>query len=120
MTPNKQFNTYKEGLDLEFLWEYSMEHGERRTFERGETLEEAGKPAQWVAYVERECFKYMAHRSALMTFGLSKNDEEDKNYYTGFASFLYSSQPLNSSSSLEFAIYFISMIYVLNGRKVML
>ena len=79
MTPNKQFNTYKEGLDLGFLREYCMEHGERRTFERGETLEEAGKPAQWVAYVERECFKYMAHRSALMTFGLSKNDEEDKN-----------------------------------------
>ena len=71
-----------------------MEHGERRTFERGETLEEAGKPAQWVAYVERECFKYMVHRSALMTFGLSKNDEEDKNYFTGFASFLYSLQAL--------------------------
>ena len=32
MTPNKnkQFNTYKEGLDLEFLREYCMEHGERR------------------------------------------------------------------------------------------
>ena len=41
MTPNKQFNTYKEGLDLEFLREYCMEHGERRTFLRGETLEEA-------------------------------------------------------------------------------
>lgn len=38
-----------------------MEHGERRTFERGETLEEAGEPAQWVAYVERGCFKYMVH-----------------------------------------------------------
>lgn len=38
---NKQFNTYKEGLDLEFLREYCMEHGERRTFLRGETLEEA-------------------------------------------------------------------------------
>ena len=39
---NKHFNTYKEGLDLEFLREYCMEHGEGRTFERGETLEEAG------------------------------------------------------------------------------
>jgi hypothetical protein len=119
MTPNKQFNTYKEGLDLEFLREYCMEHGERRTFERGETLEEAGKPAQWVAYVERECFKYMAHRSALMTFGLSKNDEEDKNYYTGFASFLYSLQPLNSSSATVFVNRFISITCTLNGRKVM-
>ena len=51
-----------------------MEHGERRTFERGETLEEAGEPAQWVAFVERGCFKYMVH-----------NDEEGKDYCTGFA-----------------------------------
>ena len=74
MTTNKQFNTYKEGLDLEFLREYCMEHGERRTFLRGETLEEAGEPAQWVAFVERGCFKYLAH-----------NDEEGKDYCTGFA-----------------------------------
>lgn len=33
---NKQFNTYKEGLDLEFLREYCMEHGERRVMERGD------------------------------------------------------------------------------------
>ena len=65
--PNKHFNTYKEGLDLVFLREYCMEHGERRTFLRGETLEEAGEPAQWVAFVERGCFKYMVH-----------NDEEGK------------------------------------------
>ena len=51
-----------------------MEHGERRTFLRGETLEEAGEPAQWVAFVERGCFKYMVH-----------NDEEGKDYCTGFA-----------------------------------
>ena len=50
---NKQFNSYKEGLDLEFLREYCMEHGERRVMERGETLEEACEPAQWVAFVER-------------------------------------------------------------------
>ena len=30
MTTSKHFNTYKEGLDLEFLREYCMEHGERR------------------------------------------------------------------------------------------
>ena len=72
--PNKHFNTYKEGLDLVFLREYCMEHGERRTFLRGETLEEAGEPAQWVAFVERGCFKYMVH-----------NDEEGKDYCTGFA-----------------------------------
>jgi len=26
---NKQFNTYKEGLDMEFMWEYCMKHVER-------------------------------------------------------------------------------------------
>lgn len=41
--PNKQFNTYKEGLDLEFLREYCMEHGKRRVIERGEMLEETGE-----------------------------------------------------------------------------
>ena len=35
---NKHFNTYKEGLDLEFLREYCMEHGEWRVMERGEML----------------------------------------------------------------------------------
>jgi len=35
MTPNKQFNTNKEGLDLEFLREYCME--------RSEMLEETGE-----------------------------------------------------------------------------
>ena len=84
---NKHFNTYKEGLDLEVLRQYCMEHGEKRTFLRGETLEEGGaarlpsvswrvpgEPAQWVAFVERGCFKYMVH-----------NDEEGKDYCTGFA-----------------------------------
>ncbi len=45
----RQFNTYKEGLDLDTL-------------------------RQWVAFVERGCFKYMVH-----------NDGEGKNYCTGFA-----------------------------------
>ena len=74
MTTDKHFNTYKEDLDLEFLREYCMEHGEVRTFLRGETIEDAGEPTQWVAYVERGCFKYMVH-----------NDEEGKDYCTGFA-----------------------------------
>ena len=33
---NKQFNSYKEGLDLDFLRKYCTEHGEVRTFRRGE------------------------------------------------------------------------------------
>ena len=74
MTTNKHFNTYKEGLDLEVLRRYCVEHGEERMMERGETLEDVGEPAQWVAFVERGCFKYMVH-----------NDEEGKDYCTGFA-----------------------------------
>ena len=70
----QHFNTYKEGLDLEFLRQYCEEHGEMRTMERGETLEDVGEPAQWVAFVERGCFKYMVH-----------NNEEGKDYCTGFA-----------------------------------
>ena len=72
--PSKQFNTYKEGLDLELLRKYCMEYGERRSFLHGETLEAMGEPAQWVAYVERGYFKYMVH-----------NGEEGKDYCTGFA-----------------------------------
>ena len=71
---NKHFNTYKEGLDIEVLRQYCMKHGERRVMERGETLEDVGEPAQWVAFVECGCFKYMVH-----------NDEEGKDYCTGFA-----------------------------------
>ena len=59
--PSKQFNTYKEGLDLELLREYCMEYGERRSFLHGKTLEAMGESAQWVAYVERGYFKYMVH-----------------------------------------------------------
>ena len=61
MTTNKRFNSYKEGFNLEFLRKYCEEHGEVRTFERGGTLEEACEPAQWVAYPEQGCFKYMVH-----------------------------------------------------------
>ena len=43
MTTNKHFNSYKEGLDLEFLREYCMEHGKRRVIERGEMLEETAR-----------------------------------------------------------------------------
>ena len=54
---------------MEVLREYCMEHGERRVMERGEKLEEAGEPAQWMAFVKLGCFKYMVH-----------NNEENKDY----------------------------------------
>ena len=57
----KHFNSYKEGLNLELLRQYCMEHGEVRTFERGEVLEKAGEPARWIAYVKQGFFKYMVN-----------------------------------------------------------
>ena len=74
VTTNKHFNFYKDGLDLEFLRDYCMKRGEVRIMKRGEIFEEAGNPSQYVAYVERGYFKYMVH-----------NDEEGKDYCTGFA-----------------------------------
>lgn len=69
------FNLYKDGLDLEFLRLYCVEHGEERLLKRGEIFEDAGKPSQYVAYVERGCFKYMVN-----------NEEEGKDYCTGLPS----------------------------------
>lgn len=68
------FNSYQDGLDLELLRHYCMEHGEERLLKRGEIFEDAGKPSKYVAYVERGCFKYMVN-----------NEEEGKDYCTGFA-----------------------------------
>lgn len=59
---------------MEFLRDYCIEHGETRLMKRGEVFEKAGEPSQLVAFVERGCFKYMVH-----------NDEERKDYCTGFA-----------------------------------
>ena len=68
------FNLYKDGLDLDSLRHYCMKHGEERLLKRGEIFEDAGKPSEYVAYVERGCFKYMVC-----------NEEEGKDYCTGFA-----------------------------------
>lgn len=70
----KNFNSYKDGLDLRFLRRYCLEHGVLRTMEKGEILEKAGEPARWVAYVKEGYFKYMTH-----------NDTEDRDYCVGFA-----------------------------------
>ena len=43
---HKHFNSYKEGLDLEFLRDYCIEHGETRLMKRGEVFEKAGRFVQ--------------------------------------------------------------------------
>lgn len=68
------FNSYKEGIDLNFLQDYCLVYGKVLRFKRGEELEHAGKPARWFAYVTKGSFKYMVH-----------NQVQDKDYITGFA-----------------------------------
>lgn len=41
---HKHFNSYKEGVNLEFLRDYCIEHGETRLMKRGEVFEKAGEP----------------------------------------------------------------------------
>ena len=71
---NKHFNTYKEGLDLEFLRDYYMEHGKMRMFQRGEILVREGEMSRWLGYVAKGCFKYIV-----------KKQTENRDYITGFA-----------------------------------
>ena len=71
----KHFNTYKEELDLDFLKQYCLDHGEVKTFEQGEALEKAGEASRWIAYVESGYFKYM----------VNKAQGGDKGICTGFA-----------------------------------
>lgn len=71
MIQKQQFNTYKNEVDLNFLREYCIEHGEKRTMKRGETLENAGEPAKYVAYIKHGFFKY------------SVRNEESGEYFCG-------------------------------------
>ena len=71
---DKDFNTYKDGLDLEILQRYCMEHGTEKTFQRGEALESEGHQSYWLGFIVQGCFKYIVH-----------NDVEQKDYITGFA-----------------------------------
>lgn len=70
----QHFNSYREGLDLEFLQEYCINHGRLVLMARGETLAEVGEQALYIAYIEKGCFKYIVH-----------NDIEGKDYITGFS-----------------------------------
>ena len=70
----------KNSIDIEALSEFCEREGKEVTYRKGDQLEREGEPAQWVAFVERGCFKYMVH-----------NDEEGKDYCTGFA---FESEPV--------------------------
>lgn len=113
MTPNKHFNTYKEGLNLEFLRKYCMEHGERRVMKRGEMLEEASEPAQLVGYVAKGCFKYIV-----------KNQTENRDYITGFAfedEFVgdFPNCIDNRKSAVSIVAMTASEVYLINGQQLL-
>ena len=69
-----QFNSYKEGLRLDFLRQYCLGNGKLRIMERGATFQQPNAPSRHIGYVEKGCFKYIVH-----------NDTENKDYITGFA-----------------------------------
>lgn len=69
-----QFNSYKEGLHLDFLRQYCLVNGKLQIIERGATFQQSNAPSRHIGYVEKGCFKYIVH-----------NDTENKDYITGFA-----------------------------------
>ena len=48
-------------IDLETLREFCEQEGEIVTYNKGDQLEHEGNMAQWFAYVESGCFKYVNH-----------------------------------------------------------
>lgn len=69
-----QLNSYKEGINFEFLQQYCIENGEMRIFKHGELFEHLGESSHRIGYIEKGCFKYIVH-----------NEKEGKGYITGFA-----------------------------------
>ena len=61
-------------LDLETLREFCMREGEAVTYRKGDQLEREGVPAQWIAFVESGCFKYLNH-----------SIRDDRNHITWFS-----------------------------------
>lgn len=55
----QKYNTTTLGMELERLREYCEREGEAVTYLKGDRLEKEGEPAQWLAYVESGCFKYV-------------------------------------------------------------
>lgn len=55
----QKYNTSALGTELTRLHEYCKREGEVITYRKGEQLEREGEPAQWLAFVESGCFKYI-------------------------------------------------------------
>ena len=69
----RPFNSYTEGLDLEFLKDYCTTKGELRKFSKGDYFESEGDCSKWIAFVKSGYFKYfptssMRHPNRQSTF----------------------------------------------------
>lgn len=70
----KMFNSYKVGIDLDFLWQYCIENGKMCTMKRGAIFQQKDMPSLYIGYVKTGSFKYTVH-----------NNFDKKDYITGFA-----------------------------------
>ena len=55
----QKYNISSLGQEFEKLRGYCKREGEALTFSKGELLGQQGEPANWIAYVESGCFKYV-------------------------------------------------------------
>ena len=57
----KEFNTYIDGIPLEFWRDLCREEGELKQFKKGEYLLTSGKVCKYLGYIESGSFKYVAY-----------------------------------------------------------
>ena len=57
----QRYNTSYPNTNFQRLRAFIEQHGELVDYHKGERLESEGTPAQWFAFVEKGCFKYVAH-----------------------------------------------------------
>ncbi len=55
----QKFRGSENGIDLQALLDFCKKEGKMVEYRKGEQLEREGAPAQWFAFVESGCFKYI-------------------------------------------------------------
>jgi hypothetical protein len=107
------FNTYTIGLELGFLKDYCIRHGEMKKFSRGDLFETEGMCTHRIGYITKGHFKYIV-----------KNEAEGKNYISGFAfcGEFVADFP-NCMKCLPAVVSIVAMdyseVYIINGEKLL-
>ena len=60
----EKFNTYKEGLNLQFVIDVCRQRGKIWHMKKGEVFEHVGEPARWIGFVKTGYLKYVVHNEA--------------------------------------------------------